>query len=103
MSDGDPEPNETVILELGTPTLGGLLGTPKTATLIVVDSDRKGTIQFAAPVVNVAEANVTATIAVTRTGNLTDAATVEWSDHGRHATARHSGWASTTWHRPAAP
>ncbi len=44
-----PEPNETVILELGTPTPGGLLGTPKTPRSIVVDNDRKGTIQFAAP------------------------------------------------------
>ena len=51
--DADVEPNETVTLELGTPTLGGLLGSPKIATLVVVDNDRKGTIQFTAPVVNV--------------------------------------------------
>ena len=28
---------------------GGLLGSPKIATLVIVDSDRKGTIQFSAP------------------------------------------------------
>lgn len=85
-SDADVEPNETLILELGTPTLGGLLGSPKIATLTVVDSDRKGTIQFAAPVANVAEANVTATIAVTRTGNLAEPATEAWTITGGSAT-----------------
>ena len=49
VSDLDVEPNETVILELGTPTLGGLLGAPKIATLIVVDNDRKGTIWILDP------------------------------------------------------
>jgi subtilisin family serine protease len=84
--DIDVESNETLTLELGTPTPSGVLGLPKIATLVVVDNDRKGTIQFGAPVVNLAEANATATIAVTRTGNLTAPATVEWSITGGTAT-----------------
>ena len=40
VSDADTEANETVVLELATPTLGGLLGVPKVATLLVIDSDR---------------------------------------------------------------
>ena len=75
VSDADVEPNETVILELGTPTPGGGLGSSRPRRLVVVDSDRKGTIQFAAPVLTAAEANATVTIRVTRTGNLGEAAT----------------------------
>ena len=95
VNDGESEPNETVILELGTPTLSGAatpagaLGTPKTATLIVVDNDRKGTIQFAAPLVSVAEADATVQLTLTRTGNVNDpaTATVEWVLTGGKATA----------------
>ena len=84
--DSEVEPNETLTLELGTPSPSGALGTPSAATLVIVDSDRKGTIQFSAPVVNVAEANVIATIAVTRTGNLTEPASVKWAISGGSAT-----------------
>ena len=87
--DTDAEPNETVILELGTPSLGGLLGNPKIARLVVVDNDRKGTIQFSAPLVNVAEANADVLLSLTRTGNVNDAvtATIEWEIAGGTATS----------------
>ncbi len=86
VSDPEVEPNETVVLGLGTPTPGGVLGTIKKATLVVVDSDRKGTIQFSAPVLNAAEANASVTIPVTRTGNLGEAATIDWTITGGSAT-----------------
>jgi hypothetical protein len=95
VNDGEPEPNETVILDLGPPTLSGTatpagsLGTPKTTTLIVADNDRKGTIQFAAPLLSVAEANATVQLTLTRTGSVNDpaTATVEWAVTGGTATA----------------
>jgi len=86
LSDSEVEPNETVKLALGTPTPGGALGSPSELTLVVADGDRRGTIQFTAPLISVAEANLVATIAVTRTGNLADPVTVDWAITGGSAT-----------------
>jgi hypothetical protein len=100
VNDTDVEPNETLILELGMPT-GGLLGSPKIAILTIVDNDRKGTIQFSAPLTNVAEADVAATIPVIRTGNLTEPATVEWAITGGSATRGDSPGAGVDYVAPA--
>jgi hypothetical protein len=86
LSDTDVESNETVKIGLGSPTPGGSVGAPSEATLVVVDGDRQGTIQFAAPAVNGGEATGTVVIAVTRSGNLTQPATVDWTITGGTAT-----------------
>ncbi len=87
-NDADVEANETVVLTLGAPAPAGALGTPGTATVVVVDGDRKGTIQFAAPAVIVAEADSLVQVAVTRAGSVADPATVavQWAVTGGTAT-----------------
>jgi hypothetical protein len=53
---------------LGTPAGGGVLGSPATADVTILENDTAGTIQFTAPTYSVGEAATSATIKVTRTG-----------------------------------
>ena len=84
--DAEVEPNETVLFALGAPSPAGTIGSPATATLVIVDTDREGTFQFASAATRVPEANGAASVTVTRTGNTTQGATVNWAITGGTAT-----------------
>ena len=66
--DAEVEPNETVLFALGAPSPAGTIGSPATATLVIVDRDRVGTFQFASAATRVPEGIGAASVTVTRTG-----------------------------------
>ncbi len=89
VGDTMTELNETIALELGTPTTGftGGGGTHMTHTITVVDDDGPGSLQFAQATYSVNEGAGTASIAVTRVNGSTGAVSVQCSTTGGTATA----------------
>jgi Calx-beta domain/FG-GAP-like repeat/Bacterial Ig-like domain (group 2)/ASPIC and UnbV len=83
------EGDETVNLTLSNPTGGATLGSPITAALTIVDNDvaQPGAFQFSAGTYSVGEAQPTATITVTRTGNGNVPASVHYAASDGTATA----------------
>ncbi|MCX7618674.1 Calx-beta domain-containing protein, partial [Tepidiforma sp.] len=81
VGDTSTEMNETIVLELGTPITGftGGAGSITQHTITIVDDDGPGTLQFAQATYSVSEGAGTASIAVTRTGGSTGAASVQCS------------------------
>ena len=71
------EGDETVTLVLSDP-VGALLGQVSTATLVITDDDRPGTIGFAGDKFTVLESGKTAKITVTRTGGTARDVTVQY-------------------------
>ena len=80
--DSDVEPNETLLFALGAPSPAGTIGSPATATLVIVDRDRVGTFQFASAAPSVPEGIGAASVTVTRTGPTTQQDTVDWAITG---------------------
>jgi len=80
--DHTPEPDETAFVTLSAPSPGAALGPRATATVIIVNDDAGGVIQFAASGVSITEGG-TATLTVQRTGtNLGDGVTVGYQVAG---------------------
>ncbi len=79
LDDTISEPTETITLTLSVPTTGAILGSPSTATLTISDNDVANTVQFDATSFNVAEGVGSMTITVTRAGDTSAAATVEYA------------------------
>lgn len=84
-NDSDPEPEETIILEIGDPT-GGTIG-PIDTTIITVNDDDPTTIQFSSDYYSVSEDQGTAAIAVTRIGDLRPSSTVNYQSIDATATS----------------
>jgi hypothetical protein len=89
--DGEFEGNETVSLALNTPN-GATLGTPRTATLNIIDDDQApapqpGSVQFTTSAYNVSEGGGTAIITASRTGGSAGPVSVGYTtDTGGTAT-----------------
>jgi subtilisin family serine protease len=82
------EGNKTFQVLLGTPGGGGVLGSPSTATVTIVEDDTAGTVQFSAPTFTVNEGAASAIITVTRTGtNLAGGVRVRYAATSGTATA----------------
>jgi hypothetical protein len=79
--DSAQDGNAALTATLGAPAAGGLvLGTPKLATVTLVDDE--GIVQFAQPIFTVGEGSVSATITLTRTGGTTRPTTVHFATGG---------------------
>ena len=88
VNDGQIEGPETVLLSLHQPTAGGVLGTPSTAVLTIVDNDVAGTIQFNPATLAVGEAAGSAVLTVTRNQTSTGVM-VNWAVVPEGTTAVH--------------
>ena len=86
-ADSAPEGNEALNLTLSAP-LGALIGRNNSASLTILDDDvyTPPTLGFSAPDFSVGEATATKSVTVSRTGDITGAATVEWSAASNTAT-----------------
>jgi glucose/arabinose dehydrogenase len=78
VNDGQIEGPETILLSLHHPSAGGVLGTPLTAVLTIVDNDVAGTLQFSPATLSVSEAAGPAVLTVTRNQKSTGV-TVNWA------------------------
>lgn len=78
------ESGETFAVTLSNP-VGAILGTAKTATIIITDNDSN--LQFGATVYSVTETGPVAILSVTRTGTLTAPASVQYATADGTATA----------------
>ena len=78
VNDGEIEGPETILLSLHHPSAGGVLGTPLTAVLTIVDNDVAGTLQFSPAALSVSEAAGPAVLTVTRNQKSTGV-TVNWA------------------------
>src|SRR5207302_975999 len=88
MDDALVESNETVNLILSNP-FGATLGFPSNAVLTIFDNDTAGssnTVQFATDTYGRSESAGDAALTVTRSGNLSGTASVNWSVTGGTAT-----------------
>jgi hypothetical protein len=80
--------DRTFTVSLGTPTSGGVLGSPATADVTIVEDDTAGTIQFSTPTSSVNEGAGSASIQVTRTGtSLARGVSVQYAASSGTATA----------------
>nr|MBA3711323.1 tandem-95 repeat protein [Pyrinomonadaceae bacterium] len=79
LDDTISEATETITLTLSVPTTGAILGPQSTATLTITDNDVANTVQFDATSFNVAEGAGNAQITVTRSGDTSAAATVDYA------------------------
>jgi len=75
----------TVLLSLGAPTGGAVLGTNATATLTIQDNDAPGTFQFGAATYGVVEGGLSP-VMITRTGGSGGTVVVRWTATGGTAT-----------------
>ena len=87
VSDDFFEGDQTVTLVLSDP-VGALLGQISTATLVITDDDRPGTIGFASDKFTVLESAKTAKITVTRTGGTARDITVQYLTEEHHGDRR---------------
>jgi hypothetical protein len=85
--DAVPDGDKTVNLTLTNPTGGAALGSPNTATLVILDSDAAGRFRFTTNKFNVDEGAGTAVISVTRTGGISGTVTVNYQASGGTAVA----------------
>ena len=77
--DGDIEGDETINLEIDTPTGGAHIGDQNTAVLTIEDDEVVSTVEFQSITYNVTEGNnPTVTITVIRTGDTTGTASVKY-------------------------
>ncbi|MBC7929317.1 MAG: hypothetical protein H7Z38_02020 [Rubrivivax sp.] len=88
------ESNEQFFVNLSTPS--GATITDAQGKGIISNDDVPGTLQFSAPTYSVGEANVTATITVTRTGGSDGAVAVNFATSDGTATPNPSGDYTTT-------
>lgn len=79
INDTSMESPETVLITLGNPTGGAVLGARGTATLTITDDDMPSTVQFSAATYNSPAGSAQATITVTRTGGTGTAVTVNYA------------------------
>lgn len=81
MGDTTPEANETIVLELGTPTsgFGGGAGSITQHTVTIVDDDGAGSIQFTSATYSGPEAGGPIVITVSRTGGTAGVVTVQYA------------------------
>lgn len=79
MDDNEDEPNETVVLQLGSPTGGAVLGSPGNTTLTIVDDDGPGTLRFATAALSVNESDPSAIVVVRREGGTSGAVSVTYT------------------------
>jgi T5SS/PEP-CTERM-associated repeat protein len=84
IDDAIAEANETINLTLSNPT-GGVLGSPSTAILIIIDNDG-GTLQFSASGYTVNENGGTATVRVNRVNKTGGTVTVDYATRDGTAT-----------------
>jgi hypothetical protein len=88
INDTRLEGNKTFQVLLGTPGGGGVLGSPSTATVTIVEDDTAGTVQFSAATYTVNEGAGSAIITVTRTGpSLASGVSVRYAATSGTATA----------------
>ncbi|MBA3711435.1 MAG: tandem-95 repeat protein [Pyrinomonadaceae bacterium] len=78
LEDTISEATETITLTLSVPTTGAILGPQSTATLTITDNDVANTVQFDAASFSEAESVGSVTITVTRSGDTSTAATVDY-------------------------
>jgi hypothetical protein len=86
--DTTQEPDETVLLVLSGQTNSTLGNTQGTGTIINDDSPAAPTVQFSAATYSIQEALTTATITVTRTGDTSGTATVDYATSDGTATQK---------------
>ncbi len=79
INDTSMESAETVLLTLGNPTNGAVVGTRSTATLTIIDDDQPSTVQFSAATYNSPAGSTQATLTVTRLGGAGGALTVNYA------------------------
>jgi hypothetical protein len=96
VDDGLPEPNETIVLQLGSPTGGAILRAPTQTTITIVDNDRTATFQFSAPTYSAVEGAGSALITVTRVGSTVTPVNVDVTSDDGTAVAGTDYTAGTT-------
>ncbi len=87
LPDFEDEADETVLLRLFAPSVGGTLGSPRTAVLLIRDNDAAGKLSFGAPSYLVGEAAGQAVVTVKRSGGTAANATVNYLVSAGTATA----------------
>lgn len=95
INDTAMESPETVLINLGNPTGGAVIGTRGTATLTITDDDMPSTVQFSAATYNSPAGSAQATVTVTRTGGTGSAVTVNYATADGTAVAG-TDYAATT-------
>jgi hypothetical protein len=85
LADGLGEGSETLLLTLTNATGGAVLGTPKTATVTILDDEVS--VQFSSATYSVSEAGPLATITLVRSGPVMGAFTVDYATSNGTATA----------------
>jgi hypothetical protein len=87
LDDSTQETAETVLLSLTNFTDGAGMGTPISATLVILDDDEAGDLSFTMASYSVDESAGTATVAVRRTGGSSGAVSVQCNSANGTATA----------------
>ena len=95
IDDSITESNKTIGLALSAPTGGASLGPQSTSSLVILDDDRPGNVQFKFPLYQVAETGGVATITVVRSGGLSNVAKVVYSTSDGTAVAGQDYTATT--------